>query len=70
MGVGISMNIVAISKIVDEIKFLSDKYTMLNFQIISNTLPKRDYRLLFEEVKKLGRDLNFYAELRAGQLKS
>ena len=43
---------------------------MLNFQIISNTLPKKDYRLLFEEIKKLGRDFNFYAELRAGQLKS
>jgi hypothetical protein len=43
---------------------------MLNFQIVSNTLPKKDYRLLFEEIKKLGRDFNFYAELRAGQLKS
>ena len=59
-----------VKRIVEEIKFLSDKYTMLNFQIISNTLPKKDYRLLFEEIKKLGRDFNFYAELRAGQLKS
>lgn len=59
-----------VKRIVDEIKFLSDKYTMLNFQIIGNTLPKRDYRLLFEEIKKLGRDFNFFTEVRAGRLKS
>jgi len=59
-----------VKKIVEEIKFLSDKYTMLNFQIIGNMLPKKDYRLLFEEIKKLGKDLDFFVEARAGQLKS
>jgi ribosomal peptide maturation radical SAM protein 1 len=59
-----------VKRIIDEIKYLSDKYTMLNFQIIGNTLPKRDYRLFLEEIIKLGRDFNFFTETRAGQLKS
>jgi len=42
---------------------------MLNFQLIGNTLPKNDYRLLLEEIKKLGKNFNFFAEARAGQLK-
>ena len=58
-----------IKRIVSEIEFLSDRYSMLSFQIIGNTLPKKDYRILFEEIKKLGKDLNFFAEARAGQLR-
>jgi len=58
-----------VKRIVNEIEFLSDKYLTLNFQIIGNTLTKKDYMLLFEEIKKLGRDFNFFAEARAGQLK-
>ena len=57
-----------VKKIVEEIEFLSDKYSMRRFQIIGNTLPKKDYRLLFEEIIKLGKDFDFYADARAGQL--
>jgi len=60
----------SVKRIVEEIEFLSDKYTMLNFQLIGNTLPKKDYRLLFEEIIKLGRDLDFYADVRPGHLQS
>jgi len=59
-----------VKRIVEEIEFLSDKYAMRKFQIIGNTLPKKDYRLLFEEIIKLGRDFDFFVEARAGQLKS
>lgn len=58
-----------INRIVEEIDFLSDKYRILNFHIIGNTLPKKDYRYLFEELKKLGKDFDFIVEARAGQLK-
>jgi len=57
-------------KIVEEIEFLSNKYKMLDFQIIGNTLPKAEFRILFEKLKQLGRDFTFVAEARAGQLKS
>ena len=43
---------------------------MLDFQIIGNTLPKTEYRALFERLKQLGKDFTFFAESRAGQLKS
>lgn len=59
-----------VDKIVEEIQFLSDTYQMLNFQIIGNTLPKRDFRDLCEKIIRLGRDFSFFAEARAGQLKS
>jgi len=59
-----------VKRIVEEIKVLSDKYLIRKFQLIGNTLPKKDYRLLFEEIIKLGRDLDFYADVRPGQLQS
>lgn len=59
-----------VKRIVEEIEFLSDKYAMRRFQIIGNTLPKKDYRLLFEEIIKLGRDFDFFVEARADQLKN
>jgi len=59
-----------VDRIIDEIQFLSDKYKILDFQIIGNTLPKTNYRNLFEKLKKLGKDFTFVAEARAGQLKS
>jgi len=59
-----------VEKIVEEILFLSDKYKILDFQLIGDTLPKKDYRHLFEEIIKLGRDFTFFVEARAGQLKS
>jgi len=59
-----------VDKIIEEIQLLSDMYNMLAFQIIGNTLPKKNYRILFEKIKQLGRDFTFVAEARAGQLKS
>ena len=60
----------SVKRIIEEIKFLSDEYTIPRFQLIGNTLPKKDYRLLFEEIIKLGRDLDFCADVRPGQLHS
>jgi len=59
----------SVKRIVEEIKFLSDEYTIRRFQLIGNTLLKKDSRLLFEEIIKLGRDLDFSANVRPGQLK-
>jgi len=59
-----------IDNIIEELQFLSDRYQMLAFQIISNTLPKKDYRILFEKIKQLDRDFTFYVEARAGNLNS
>ena len=59
-----------VDKIVEEIQFLSDKYKILNFQIIGNTLPVKEYKVLFEKIKSLDKDFNFVAEARAGRLKS
>ena len=59
-----------VDKIIEEIQFLSDKYQMLDFQMICNTLPQKDFRVLLEGIKNLGRDFNFFVEARAGVLKS
>ena len=59
-----------VEKILEEINYLSDKYKMLTFQIIGNTLPLKDYKHLFEEIKKIGKDFTFIALARAGRLKS
>jgi len=58
-----------VDKIIEEIDFLSDKYKVLDFQIIGNALLKKDYCLLFKKIKKLDKGFTFIAELRAGQLK-
>ncbi len=60
----------SVEKIIEEIKFLSDRYKILNFHIIGNTLPKRNYRNLLEEIKKIGKDFSFFVEARAGGLNS
>jgi ribosomal peptide maturation radical SAM protein 1 len=60
----------SVDKIIEEINFLSEKYNILDFQIIGNTLPAKDFNLLFEKIKALDKDFNFVAETRAGQLKS
>jgi ribosomal peptide maturation radical SAM protein 1 len=57
-------------RIIQEIQFLSERYHMMDFQLIGNTLPKTDYRTLFEKLKYLGRDFSFFVEARAGQLTS
>jgi radical SAM superfamily enzyme YgiQ (UPF0313 family) len=60
----------SVSRIVQEIRCLSERYRMMDFQLIGNTLPKIDYRTLFEKLKSLGRDFSFFVEARAGQLTS
>jgi ribosomal peptide maturation radical SAM protein 1 len=60
----------SVEKIIEEIKFLSDRYKILNFHLIGNTLPKGNYRYLLEEIKKIGKDFSFFVEARAGGLKS
>ena len=58
-----------VERIVEEIDFLSDKYKILNFQIVSNNLLVKDTRKLCERIIELGKDLSFFAEARADQLK-
>jgi len=57
-----------VDRIVEEISFLSDRYKILNFQIMGNTLPKKNFRLLLNKIKNLGKDFCFFAEARAGRL--
>ena len=35
---------------------VSDEHRMMDFQLIGNTLPKTEYRILFEKLRKLGID--------------
>jgi len=58
-----------VDRIIEELKFLSDRYKMLNFHLIGNTLPKNNCRILLEEIKKIGKKFSFFAETRAGGLK-
>jgi ribosomal peptide maturation radical SAM protein 1 len=60
----------SISRILQEIRWLSEQYHMMDFQLIGNTLPKTGYRILFEKLKNLGRDFSFFVEARAGQMTS
>ena len=57
-----------VDRIIKEIIDLSEKYEMLHFHLIGNTLPKENYRLLLEKLKPL--NLLFFAEARADQLTS
>lgn len=59
-----------VDKIIEEIRCLSDKYYILAFQLIGETLLKKDYRLLLEKIKQLRRDFSFVVEVRAGRLRS
>ena len=60
----------SVNRIIQEIQFLSERFHMMDFQLIGNTLPKTQYRTLFEKLKNLGRDFSFFVEARAGQLTS
>jgi ribosomal peptide maturation radical SAM protein 1 len=60
----------SVDRIIQEIQLLSERYRMMEFQLIGNTLPKTEYRTLFEKLKNLGRDFSFFVEARAGQLTS
>ncbi|MFH1101721.1 MAG: RiPP maturation radical SAM C-methyltransferase [Methanobacteriota archaeon] len=57
-----------VNRIIEEIIWLSNRYKILNFQIIGNTIPKTAYRELCEKLKTLGNDYSFAAETRADQL--
>jgi ribosomal peptide maturation radical SAM protein 1 len=57
-------------RLIEEIIFLSDEHKMLTFQLLGNTLPKKNFQVLFEKLKDIGRDFTFYVEARAGDLKS
>lgn len=59
-----------ITRILQEIRWLSERYHMMDFQLIGNTLPKTQHRALFTEIRALGRDYSFFVEARAGQLTS
>gem|GEM_PF-743854 len=56
-------------RIIYEIETLSDKYRVLRFHLVGNTLPKNNYQLLLKEIKKLGKDLSLTAEVRSERLK-
>jgi ribosomal peptide maturation radical SAM protein 1 len=60
----------SVDRIIQEIQFLSERHHMMDFQLIGNTLPKTEYRTMFEKLKHLGRDFSFFVEARAGQLTS
>jgi len=60
----------SISRILQEIRWLSEQYHMMNFQLIGNTLPKTGYQILFEKLKNFRRDFSFFVEARAGQMTS
>jgi len=60
----------AVDRFVEELKFLSDSYKILNFQVIANTLPQKDYRLLCEEITKLEKNFSLCIEARSGRLKN
>ncbi len=58
------------NRFTEEIKYLSDTYKILNFQVIGSTLPQRNYKDLCEKIIDLNRDFTLYIEARAGALKS
>jgi ribosomal peptide maturation radical SAM protein 1 len=60
----------SVDRIIQEILWLSERYHMMDFQLIGNTLLKTEYTTLFEKLKETGRDFSFFVEARAGQLSS
>ncbi|RLF41612.1 MAG: hypothetical protein DRN12_02770, partial [Thermoplasmata archaeon] len=59
-----------VDRIVEEIDFLSDKYEILSFHIVSNILLLKNMGVLCKKLMELGKDFSFFAETRAGRLKS
>jgi len=57
-----------IERFVKELDFLSEKYKNLTFQVISNTLPQHDFRVLCEKIIELRKDFDLLVEARAGCL--
>ena len=60
----------SVNRTVEEIQYLSDKYKILNFQFIGNTLPAKDYKELFTKIIALSKDFNIVTEARADHLKN
>ena len=60
----------SVKRFIEELVFLSDKYKILEFQIIGNTLPMNDSKKLCENIIETGKDLSLYIESRAGILRS
>jgi len=58
-----------IKRFIDELNYLSEKYKMLSFQVIANTLPQADFKRFCQEIINLEKDFDFYIEARAGRLK-
>lgn len=60
----------SVNRFVEELVYLSDKYKILEFQIIANTLPINDFKKLCQNIISTGKDFKLYVESRAGILKS
>jgi len=60
----------SVNRFVEELVFLSDKYKILEFQIVGNTLPVNDFEKLCKKIIETDKDLSLYIESRAGILKS
>ncbi len=45
---------------------LSEKYSCLDLAFTDNVLPIKESRVFFRKMAELGRDINFFAEIRAG----
>jgi len=58
-----------VDQIVTELQILSEKYQILSFQLIGDTLLKNNYSQLCEKIKSLQKDYQLFGEARAGQLK-
>jgi ribosomal peptide maturation radical SAM protein 1 len=58
-----------ISKIITEIDYLSSQYKILDFHLIGNVLPQ-DHQSFLKEIQHIGKDFRFFAETRAGRMKS
>lgn len=54
----------------EELKYLSDKYRMLDFQVIGTTLPQKGYKELCEKIIRVNRDFTLITESKAAILKS
>jgi ribosomal peptide maturation radical SAM protein 1 len=55
-------------RFIEELKYISEEYRVIDFQIIGNTLPKNNIQDFCTEILKLKRDFSFCIEARAGYL--
>lgn len=58
----------SVKRIVQEILFLADRYKSVSFELIGNTLSKKQYRLLCTTLKALDKELFLFVEARAGHM--